>query len=298
MTDKIHTMPAIDQYDFMFEFLLIFSQGVLAGLAFAWALGTRYLVPPHSFDRKRPAYGVITLSISIIYAFRAIMIATGEYTGYTNFPAGNETAHAVAAAIWIVLALFVIIVSYVGTELPILRWFVIAQKRDEKMPREYDRILPDFVIALALLLSPQAIWDFFTISPFKYEGWAMGLVTVMVEIVVWILVYFWFSKVRRIQSTLFSNANSVTSWETFCIFNAVAYAASGIVWIITLEVTSSEATGRFIFNLMLIAAAVAAIILFLIVRKRRDRLDEIGKPVTTSENPSLAEAWQMTRRVQ
>ena len=293
MTDPVNTLSALEQYDFMFEYLLVYAQGVLAGVAFAWAFGTPHLIPEHTFDRKRPAYGVFLLTIAIIFAIRAIMIATGQYTKFTNFPAGNQTVHGVAAAVWIALGIFVFVVSYIGTKLPILRWFVISQQRDAGLPREYDRILPDFVLALAALLSTQAIWDFLSPPRTDYILWSVGAVTVTLQTIVWGAIYIWFSKVRRIQENLFSSDNSVISWEVFCIFNAVAYLLVGVTWIITLELTDNERTGRLVINLILAALSAAAIVLFLFLRKRRNELDPIGK---TNSNMTLGQVlWKKNR---
>ena len=262
-TSGIHLAPVEDRYTFVVRETMHFGQGTLAGLALVWGLGSRPLVPTQFVDKFRPTLGTVILSITSVFSLRALLIATGVYEQYTVFWPGHASSgtYWAAFAVFLAVALFVLIISWIGTELPVLRWFRMSYPKDEGYADEADTLIPDLSIALALLILPYLFWVFLS----NLVG---GIVSIVVQLAVWVAIFLYFKYARSVESSLFSE-KSASNWLMFCLVNALASLIPGVAYLIVSETGADFNTLSTVTGWIMAGYFLAALVLrYIVLRKQ------------------------------
>lgn len=195
------------QYRFIFNMAIFFISGMITGMFLTWMLGNRVAVPMHIFVRRQLKLGHLLLAIALPWAPRALLIAIGAYDPNDNLPDDEGPQYYAVFAVWVIVALLVLIVTAIQSHR--FPWFVNAfallRYDDDKAItkavkdkdaatatelRRLNRLNAGNVVWLILLLSPQAIWDFLfpagtgpANDKARFALW--GAVTLIVETIIW-----------------------------------------------------------------------------------------------------------------
>lgn len=298
-TTPIHLAPVLDRYEFIVNNAFVFGYGVLAGLAVRIGYGCRELIPTHIYDGVRPTFGSALLTFSSIFTVRAVLIATGEYDSITVFDPGHASfAYWVAFGVFLALSIAVFILTWVQVDVDILRWFKLQRRRSDGYGPEADRMIPDLILALAALISTVLLWVFLQTT---WSDLGAGLVTVGVQLFLWLPIYFYFREVRRIEETVFSPNNSVISWMAFCIVGAVATLVPGVTWLVMSVTSVSDQDARTVMSAMAIFHFLVGLILrFMVYRNRIESFDEtlLGKRLSNKYHTGdMHESFQSLEQV-
>jgi hypothetical protein len=201
---EIYLMSDTMQYRFIFNMALWFFFGAIVGVMVTWALGNRVSVPVHLFNRQKFKPGTLLLTVGLVWAPRAAVIALDAYDPNDNLDDDpSKPLYWVVTAIWALLAIVVLIIT--GIQKSTFPWYINAfalmRYDDEKDAdkgsdavaeslRSENQLITGNVVWLVLVLSAQAIWDFAfpgTTSPAddKARFALYGSLTLLFETLVW-----------------------------------------------------------------------------------------------------------------
>jgi len=209
MALEIYLMSNTMQYRFLFNMALWFFFGGIVGLVVTWALGNRISIPVHLFNREKFKPGTLLLTVGLVWAPRAAVIALDAYDPNDNLDDDpSKPLYWVVTAIWAILAIAVLIIT--GIQKSSFPWYINAfalmRYDDEKTAdkdtkavaeslRVQNRLITGNVVWLVLLLCAQAIWDFAfpgTTTPAddKARFALYGAITLLAETLFWWGMYF------------------------------------------------------------------------------------------------------------
>ena len=277
-TSPANQMPPVMMWEFLVRMAFIFIWGSLAGLGVAAAMRTRALVPSHTFHAGWPRLGVWFATFGLIEGTRAVMTLIGVRWAHEDF--GPDPSLTETRVLWIfLLILYVaflaapIVVTLVKYDKKnILQWINITYRDG------YLNVLSvDYIVALILVLAPQALWDFLVLAPANWGQLSAGALTLIVELIAWVAIYFWFVRFRNINETHFSREHSMVCFGEFVLIVGGLQVLSGIVYMIAAEFLNTMIEAEQVLASFMAFSLVVAIALFFLLNKRRRGDIKIGQ---------------------
>lgn len=221
---------------------MIFMAGILVGGVYAIAMKTRTLLPGHTWDttKNQGRYGLFLAGLFLIGAFRSIFFMTGAHRGGTPYPPDPaDTASVVMCGIFAALAAIGFgIIMYLTwmPPAPDSFWALFQIQYDDSYKNRYVLF---YIVALFLLTTPTAAWDFLVIPPTSWELWQAGLLTLGLIWVSLAILYcvgeFWL----RLDKSHFRPDQSLVSYSTFILILAVFLTVLHVYFIVYFSYISS-----------------------------------------------------------
>lgn len=267
------------QHEFMVRMMFLIGWGTFLGIGLSIVMGTRALIPGDTFRRGVPQLGIFMFTFFIQAGMRAVFVLTGAHRVAANFPPDPADP----AVWWGYLATLltsiggaIAIVYLTYTQMArrgFLSWFTVSYEDGMK-----SRYIVWYGAALAMVLSPQALWDFLVLPPTGWVQWHAGLLTTGVTIVMWIIVYWFFGTYLRIDKTHFSAEQSRVSWHQFVLTTGGFHIALHIYYLIAAEFGSTPADSDTVFTIYIVLAFLVMIFLYFYFKKlHRVRLSNLSK---------------------
>lgn len=270
-TSAANQFPPLMMWEFLVRMAYVFIWGSLAGLALTVALRTRPLIPTHTFRRGWPRLGIIFVTFGMINGIRGVMTLTGARRTHEDF--GPDPSLPGTQALWIVMlivyfAIFIgpLVLTYMDRkERDLWSWFAITY-RDNL----HNNLIIDYIVALTLVLGPQALWDFFVLPPILMPQLTAGIITLAAELVAWAAVYYWFTAFRNINATHFAREHSLVWFGEFVlIVGGLHIIVSGVVYVIAAEFLSTMIDAERVVGGSTAAVAIISIVLYFVLSNRR-----------------------------
>ena len=257
--------PDLMQWEFIGRMAFIYFWGAVAGIAASIAMRTRPLIPGHTFHRGAVSLGLFLATVAIFTGIRSVMILTGQTRVAAPFdPDPADTATQVIYGIVIAISaigfIAVVALTYADRKVrDVWSWFAIRYIDDF-----YNSYIVDYIVALVLILSPQALWDFLVLPPTNWPQLPAGGLTIFVELLVWVAIYAWFTFFRRINTTHFSSQRSIVSFGYFCLFVGGTQIANGIYYLILAEFLTGTVAAEQVLAGFMGIVIVASVILYFV----------------------------------
>lgn len=269
-TAGVVAWPALMQWEFIGRMSFIYFWGALAGISVAIAVRTRALIPGHTTIGRQPRLGLLLATLCIFFGIRSVMILTGKTRDAAPFlpdPANPSTRIVFWVTVGLTAAGFItiMVLTYLQLKSKYLTSWLALSYRDNYM----SSLIVDYCVALALVLSPQALWDFLVLAPYNWSQLWAGILTVGIELVVWVAIYLWFTRFRKIDTTHFSPQHSMVSFLEFCLMVGGTQIVNGVFYMIAAEsysapLKSEQALAGFMGGVMTVS-----VILYWILNARR-----------------------------
>ena len=267
MTGGFALMPPLMMYNFIVRMLAFFGYGAISGYFLSWSMGHPPLIASHDFDKVRAHPAPMITAISIVWAFHQFMYAIGATQVHAPFPGSLGTA-----GDWFVVVAFSILFLSVF----FLTWTnanTVLSFSYLDLARKHSYLNAEYILMLVLVLGPQAIWDFFPLAPPDGLGWLhwqAAILTLGIEVVVWIAVYLWFLHVRHVDETIFTPQRSLVTWMEYVIIVGVTQLITGAAYAAAAEfLVDLQELGYFLLGTSIVIIIESVIIYFWL--RRRDR---------------------------
>ncbi len=279
MTGGPALMPPLMMYNFIVRMLAFFGYGAISGYFLSWAMGNPPLIASHDYDQVRAHPAPMLTAISIVWGTHQFMYAIGATQVHAPFPGGLGTV-----GDWLVVVAFSIIFLTVF----FLTWtntISVFSFNYLGLSRQHAYLNAEYIIMLALVLGPQAIWDFFPLPAPDGLGWLhwqAAALTLGVEVVIWIVVYFWFLRVRRVDETLFTPKRSLVTWMEYVIIVGVTQLITGAAYAVAAEFLADlQELGYFLLGTTLVILIESVIIYFWLRRRERATMVRFNEPLAS-----------------
>lgn len=275
-TSAANQMPPLMMWEFLVRMAYVYAWGTFAGIAIAVAMRTRAQIPGHTMRRGWPRLGLFLATLNIISGIKLVFTLTGARRVHEDFgpdPALLETQ----IPVWILLIaniasfIAVMVLTYMNRRTADFWSWLAITYRDNY----HNYLIIDYIVAMILILSPQAIWDFLVLPPTSWTQIEAGVLTLAVEIGVWVAIFYWFTLFRQINKTHFAREHSLVWFGEYVLIVGGLHVLSGIVYIIGAEFLNTMEDAERLLGGMLVFTILVAIALFLLLSKRR--LIETGK---------------------
>ena len=263
----VNQLPATDMAEFIMEMAFAFSYGAFGGLAHVYALRIRALVPTDTFRDKRPHLGAVLLVYGAVIGVRGAVIQSGAanvHDDFFSFSGEGAFGYWLAAVGGsLVFALVFLLTCRVQRPKNVLLWLTMSYPDNLA-----DHVISDYVAAAIALLVPQAAWNFLVLDPFLWTSLQAGALTLGIEVLVWVAIYFWFTRVRKVAALHFSRTQSYVSFLEFVLIAGLTQLGSGIIYLV-LDALMDPGQEEFATTILLDFSIVASIIMYFVFGARR-----------------------------
>ena len=240
MATGANQLPTLEMADFLMSDAFVFSFGAFCGLALAYAMRIRELVPTHSTQDRHPKLGIVLATYGVIVGVRGAVIASGAPNEHAPFFDLDDTlsfvGYITAAVAGFLLLASVLYLTW-WRQRPIVKsrdfwsWFTLTYRDNLN-----NVLAADYIVAVILLLSPQAAWNVFVLPPTSMPQAQAGVITISLEVFVWVGLYFWFTRVRDVDKTHFAWKESYVPFWMFALASGGTQLSAGIAYLISAEV--------------------------------------------------------------
>ena len=297
MTGGFALMPPLMMYNFIVRMLAFFGYGAISGYFLSWAMGHPPLIASHDYDNVRAHPAPMLVAVSIVWGFHQFMHAIGATQVHAPFPGSLGTA-----GDWLVVAAFAILFLTVF----FLTWtntISVFSFSYLNLSRKHAYLNAEFIILLALVLGPQAIWDFFPLPPPDGLGWLhwqAAALTLGIELVVWIAMYLWFRYYRRVDETLFTPRRSLVTWMEYVIIVGLTQILTGAAYAVAAEFLVDLLELNFFLLGTTVVILIESVIIYFWLRGRKRatmvRFNAALAPRRDAKKLSGSDTPQMHRR--
>ena len=263
----VNQLPPTDMAAFIMSMAFAFSYGAFGGVAHVYALRIRALVPTQTFLNKRPHLGAILLVYGAVIGVRGAAIQSGAANVHDDFFSFSGSG---SFGYWFafvggsfVFVSVLLLTCRVQRPKNVMMWFTISYPDNLA-----DHVISDYIIAAIALLVPQAAWNFLVLDPHLWTSPQAGAVTLGIEVVVWIAIYFWFTRVRKTAALHFSHAQSYVTFLEFVLIAGITQVGSGVIYLI-LDVFMDPGQEEFATTILLDFSIVASFIMYFVFGARR-----------------------------
>jgi hypothetical protein len=250
MTGPFNQMPVLDMWKFLVLMAYYFTYGAVGAYALSWAMGHPVQIPAHDFHKLKAHPAPMLTSLAIALGIHFVMYATGLAFAHEPFPSLPNEIN------WLLFVVCVLVLLTIG----VLTWreskSVFAFRYTDIREQS---IIAEFGVLLIFVLGPQAIWDFFVLPPpngFGWLQWQAGALTIGVEVLVWLVAYWWFGTVRRVDQTIFTRKRSLVNWMEYCLIVGGNQIALGIAYVIAADLL----VDLFALNIFLLAVTAVMLV--------------------------------------
>ena len=282
MATGANQLPALEMAEFLMADAFVFAFGAFCGLALAYAMRIRELVPTHTTQDRHPKLGIVLATYGVIVGVRGSVITSGAPNVHAPFFDTSDTislvGYVTAAVAGFLLFASVLYLTW-WRQRPIVKerdfwsWFTLTYRDN------LDNVLAaDYVMAAVLLLSPQSAWNYFVRPPTSMPQAQAGAITIAIEVAVWVGLYFWFTRVRNVEKTHFAWKESYAPFWMFVLAAGGTQFSAGISYLISAEIPemSDFVNGRAetFFAIFIIPSLVLSVGLFCLLgvwRKKEKR---------------------------
>ena len=213
-------MPDLMQWIFTVRMQEVFLWGIFTGCVYASALGTRTLIPAHTWDttKNEARYGLFLAGFFVMGAIKSILLMLGAHRGGTPYPP-DPALPGMLAGYGIFTGLAIIgfgVIIYLTWSPPAPGSFLSIfqlQYDDQK----HNRYILFYIGALLLLTVPQAAWDFLVLPPANWELYQAGFLTLGLILVALAAIYWMGEYWLKLDKSHFKPDQSRVSWSTFML---------------------------------------------------------------------------------
>lgn len=304
MTSSANQLTGADTFDFVVRQPHFVLYGAAAGYAIAAAVGSRVIIPVHSFAGKRAHLAGPLSLISVSCAAYALATATGltkvhePFGDWASNPVGEAVLFWVMFAVLVVIFVSILFTSWRGSSCPLSYRYRDGGVRSDAHPPS--RFAAESVIALTLLIAPHFIWIYTTHPPVGWPQYTGGLIALGVEVVVWIAVWRLSQERYDMEMTYFGTDQSRMSWANFVAVVAGVHIGSMVAYIISASfLDTGLATEILIITTTLVTIAVAILAWLLLTpafTERPLRKRSIFVPSSTSDGYPRAPISEVERQ--
>lgn len=272
MTSDANSLVGAATFDFVVRRASYAVYGAVAGYAVAAALGTRVLVPVHSFVGKRVHWAGPVSLLSVSYGVYAL--ATGTGLTQAHLPFGDQAwdSDGSLALFWIIFVLMLFVAGSVAWT----SWHGIAgcpmayryrdggiKPRQQQSPHPASRFAAEAALALALLIAPHFIWIYTSLPPVGWPQYVGGSIALGVVALFWIALWRGAQDRYGMEMSYFHVDESRVSWTAFAAVVGGVHFCSMIAYIIVGAFTSTALASEITLIVTTAVTIVVAVLAWL-----------------------------------
>lgn len=270
MASTINTLPPEEMFDHILGWHgpFSFAWGSFSGQILVYALRTRPLVPTLTMAKRSPRLAPVLAVFGATILVRATTILTGAAntgTDFFNLDSGDRIGYAFAVGLSALIFVGVLVLTWLQ-HAPSKMWKWLFFSYDDGLQ---SNIISEYIVAVILLLTPQLAWHFLIMPPASWVHEAAAALTLVLEAVVWVAFYFWFSRVRNVETTHFAYAESYATFFEFVLTMGLSQLVFGVFYLVVGYLPNEVNFPEFAVTGMLIGSVVASIILYIVLGFRR-----------------------------
>jgi hypothetical protein len=288
-TMPVNALPSEEQSDFISYYAFIVGYGAINAMLAVYAMRSRVLVPTHMIQSNKPRLGIFLVVLGAVVGVRASVIRSGAANAHTELEpltATSELIYLLAAISGFAMVATVLLMTcLVKRPKGVWSWPILTY-RDNRA----NHVISDYIIAAAAVLLPQLAWNLLTPTLGMEPA---GLITIFAEIIAWVGVYLWFTRVRKVSDVHFSRDQSYVSLFEYILVGGITHVMSGIVFLALNSVDlephfahPEDAVGEWVMAISL----AASVVLFFVFGTRRKRQRDATKGGADAQVPAGRQA--------